>query len=116
MNFLHFGNEFSVIEKNVDVILSIVWIQEINKAARGENLIEKPNYPEMYKLLGLNMKDNPDAAEISRAYRKKALRCHPDKGGDMLEVNIFPLFHHCHHSHIFIFDVVQEVARCIQPN
>lgn len=64
----------------------VVWIQEINKAARGESLIEKPDFPALYELLGLDINDQPDAAEINRAYRKKALRCHPDKGGDMLEV------------------------------
>lgn len=72
----------------------VVWIQEINKAARGESLLEKPDYSAMYEALGLNIQDHPDAGEISRAYRKKALRCHPDKGGDMLEVStMYSTFH-----------------------
>lgn len=68
-----------------------MWIQEINKAGRGENVTEKFTFPEMFDLLGLKESDNPSPADVSRAYRKKALKCHPDKGGDMAEVmSLFP--------------------------
>lgn len=38
-----------------------------------------------YDLLELDIEDNPTASQINRAYRKLALKVHPDKGGDILE-------------------------------
>ena len=33
----------------------------------------------LYQELGLNIRDNPSTEEIKRAYKKKAILCHPDK-------------------------------------
>lgn len=67
-------------------IPSLAWIKEISAAARGENLFEEVDYPACYQVLGLSINDNPAPQDINRAYRKMALKCHPDKGGDMIEV------------------------------
>lgn len=103
-----------LISLNLFVSFAVVWIQEINKAARGESLIEKPDYPALYELLGLDINDQPDAAEINRAYRKKALRCHPDKGGDMLEVRLLlSAGHHRLSDTALLAFIVQAITRCL---
>jgi hypothetical protein len=37
-------------------------------------------------VLGLNPEKHPTISEVNRAYRKTALKVHPDKGGDLIEV------------------------------
>lgn len=38
----------------------------------------------LYQELGLNIRDNPSSEDIKRAYKKKAISCHPDKNkGDL---------------------------------
>jgi curved DNA-binding protein CbpA len=44
------------------------------------------DFTEYYQALGLDMSENPNASQINRAYRKAALKCHPDKKGDPAEV------------------------------
>lgn len=44
------------------------------------------DYSQLYSILGLDMSSNPSLSEINRAYRKAALKVHPDKGGDLAEV------------------------------
>lgn len=61
-------------------------MKEIAIAARGEKPPIVIDYKEAYSLLGLNIDDNPSASEVNRAFRKAALKCHPDKGGDLDEV------------------------------
>lgn len=68
----------------------LVWIKEILSAARGEKAPAVIDYEEAYSQLGLNIDDNPTSSDVNRAYRKAALKCHPDKGGDLDEVNNFP--------------------------
>lgn len=51
------------------------------------------NYAELYELLGLSEEDDPSVADISRAYRRAALKAHPDKGGNMAQVRILSLFY-----------------------
>ncbi len=63
----------------------VVWIKEISAAARGENLHTEINYGELYELLGLSEEDEPSVSDISRAYRRAALKAHPDKGGNMAQ-------------------------------
>ena len=65
----------------------LVWVKELSAAARGDNLYIEPDYPALYELLGLNIEDNPSVNEISKAYRRSALRNHPDKGGDLATVS-----------------------------
>ena len=36
----------------------------------------------LYAELGLSRGAAPSAAEVTKAYRRMAVRCHPDKGGD----------------------------------
>ena len=69
------------------VHFSTAWMKAITSAINGDYLKARgPDYPSLYALLGLSMKDNPTTSEINRAYRKAALRVHPDKGGDLAEV------------------------------
>jgi curved DNA-binding protein CbpA len=63
-----------------------VWLKEIALAARGEKQSVHVDYEEAYELLGLKMSENPSASDINRAYRKAALKCHPDKGGELDQV------------------------------
>ena len=65
-----------------------LWIKAIHAAINGENAAAI-NYEDLYSRLGLNMKDDPDASAINRAYRKKALKAHPDKGYNEIMVDIF---------------------------
>jgi hypothetical protein len=60
-----------------------MWIKAISTAARGK--IEKPviDLPSSYSLLGLDINSHLTSADVNRAYRKKALKSHPDKGGDI---------------------------------
>jgi curved DNA-binding protein CbpA len=44
------------------------------------------DFTEYYEALGLDPDDEPTLAQINRAYRKAALKSHPDKGGDIAEV------------------------------
>ena len=44
---------------------------------------EPADTTELYKTLGIEKSST--AAQIKKAYRKKALRMHPDKGGDLEE-------------------------------
>jgi curved DNA-binding protein CbpA len=39
-----------------------------------------------FEKLGLSSDKSPTISELNRAYRKAALKVHPDKGGDMVEV------------------------------
>jgi curved DNA-binding protein CbpA len=52
------------------------------------NKSKLPDYHQFYSILGLNMFANPSLSEINRAYRKAALKVHPDKGGDLAEVQL----------------------------
>jgi len=59
----------------------------------------EPDYAQMYTILGLDIKAMPTMSEINRAYRKSALKVHPDKGGDKAEVchlipNLYQIFYH----------------------
>ncbi len=60
-------------------------------AARGEQVVESVDYEQCYELLGLKMEDDPSPADVNRAYRKAALKCHPDKGGDLDKVSSMTL-------------------------
>lgn len=60
-----------------------LWIKEITAAARGERLPAVIDYGACYETLGLSEEEEPSPAEINRAYRKAALKHHPDKGGDL---------------------------------
>ncbi len=71
----------------------VVWIKEISAAARGENLHAEINYGELYELLGLSEEDEPSVSDISRAYRRAALKAHPDKGGNMAQACICNALH-----------------------
>lgn len=62
-------------------------MKEILSAARGEKESVEIDYEEAYSQLGLNIDDNPSSSDVNRAYRKAALKCHPDKGGDLDEVS-----------------------------
>lgn len=50
------------------------------------NKYKLPDYHHFYSVLGLDISVNPSLSEINRAYRKAALKVHPDKGGDLAEV------------------------------
>eukprot|EP01031_Cornospumella_fuschlensis_P024488 gene24488-29597_t len=58
------------------------WIKALSYAAQEE---DEPDFEDNYLLLGLASSAQPNAAEVNRAYRKAALRSHPDKGGDLAQ-------------------------------
>lgn len=61
-----------------------IWIKALQLSAKGESSFEI-DYSSFYTRLGLDPDQHPDASTINRAYRKKALKVHPDKGGDIVE-------------------------------
>lgn len=68
------------------IFLLLVWIKALTFAARGDGIMPVVDYSKLYNILGLQSNDNPSASDINRAYRKAALKVHPDKGGDIVEV------------------------------
>jgi curved DNA-binding protein CbpA len=62
-------------------------MKEIAFAARGEKVTVVIDYEEAYSLLGLKREDTPSSSDVNRAYRKAALKCHPDKGGELDQVS-----------------------------
>jgi hypothetical protein len=60
-----------------------LWIKAIAHAISGKGF--GINYGEHYQMLGLKEEDKPDLSTINRAYRKLALKMHPDKGGDVFQ-------------------------------
>lgn len=59
------------------------WMTALDRAAK--TLHDGPvsiDFTEYYSIFGLDIAENPTAAQINRAYRKTCLKCHPDKGGD----------------------------------
>jgi hypothetical protein len=58
-----------------------IWVKALENEISGRAY--GISYTEYYSLLGLNEKDNPNLSIINRAYRRLALKAHPDKGGDI---------------------------------
>jgi hypothetical protein len=63
--------------------LRTAWIKAIKNAASGK----KPgtDYTEYFDVFGLTPATAPALSDVSRVYRRMALKAHPDKGGDPLE-------------------------------
>ena len=59
------------------------WTKALELASAGTG--RGFDYRPQYELLGLSMDDEPDLATVNKAYRKAALKVHPDKGGDIAE-------------------------------
>eukprot|EP00520_Triparma_pacifica_P018209 CAMPEP_0118658674 /NCGR_PEP_ID=MMETSP0785-20121206/14698_1 /TAXON_ID=91992 /ORGANISM="Bolidomonas pacifica, Strain CCMP 1866" /LENGTH=567 /DNA_ID=CAMNT_0006551715 /DNA_START=717 /DNA_END=2416 /DNA_ORIENTATION=- len=61
-----------------------VWLESIEKASKIKNgeVKGKVDLTPYFAALKLNPNDNPTIKQIDRAYKKAALRAHPDKGGD----------------------------------
>ena len=60
------------------------WLEAIEKASKikdGE-VKGKPDLGPYWEALNLDPASNPTLKQIDRAYKKAALRAHPDKGGD----------------------------------
>lgn len=65
----------------------LVWVQALDKAAKSTH--DGPttvDFTEYYVRLNLDKNENPTTSQINRAYRKAALKSHPDKGGSVDEV------------------------------
>lgn len=67
---------------------SIAWITAFENAFDGKYGPVFIDYDECFHLLDLNVDFTLSANDINKAYRKKALRAHPDKGGDIDEVSM----------------------------
>jgi hypothetical protein len=65
-----------------------VWMKALGAAVRNEIFGELAlDYEECYSILELDFAASATytVQEVNKAYRKKALKCHPDKGGDLVE-------------------------------
>ena len=62
-----------------------VWLEALEKASKmkdGQGPGTKIDLTQYYELFGLDEKTKPEIKAIDRAYKKAALKAHPDKGGD----------------------------------
>ncbi len=56
------------------------WIDCLTLAQSG--ISQRINFTELYEIFGLHEYDEPTLSVVNKAYRKAALKAHPDKGGD----------------------------------
>ena len=67
-----------------------VWIKALEKAAAGKcGGPVNVNFDEFYETLGLDKSAPYTSSTLNRAYRKAALKNHPDKGGDVDSVSLY---------------------------
>jgi hypothetical protein len=59
------------------------WVNALTNASTG--VPRGIDYSKHYETLGLNEEDEPDLSAVTKAYRKTALRLHPDKGGNIAD-------------------------------
>ncbi len=64
--------------------LRSAWIKALSTASMEP--AKTVDFELCFEKLGLSSDKSPTISELNRAYRKAALKVHPDKGGDMIEV------------------------------
>jgi hypothetical protein len=62
---------------------SVVWIKALINAANGVGGPTTFNFDEYYELLSLDKSEELTTSSLNKAYRKAALKNHPDKGGNV---------------------------------
>lgn len=73
-------------------IVSLVWMDALTKAATG--ILPGPktiDWNEYYDILNIPYNEELTLNSLNKAYRKAALKTHPDKGGDVDRVSIISL-------------------------
>ena len=63
----------------------LLWMEALDKASKMTHDSPLPGYVDItkyYEMLGLPTEPAPSAKDVKKAYRKKCLTAHPDKGGD----------------------------------
>jgi preprotein translocase subunit Sec63 len=63
----------------------LVWVKAIEAASEGNFGRIIIDYEQYFDLLGLNKDEELTTSAVNKAYRKLALKLHPDKGGDIME-------------------------------
>ena len=82
-----------------------IWVKALKDAADSPSSGPvKIDFDEYYDLLELDRDEEHSVQSINRAYRKSALKYHPDKGGDITTVCCVVLccIAFCPHEHILI--------------
>lgn len=64
------------------------WMTALKKGAMGIGGVSKIDFTEYFLTLNLKPDEEMTMSLISKAYRRSALKAHPDKGGDIKQVCI----------------------------
>lgn len=78
-------NENALYVQAADSRTQNMWIKALSVASRGKPVKVEIDYDACYQILKLDPANHHTSSEINRAYRKAALKSHPDKGGDLAE-------------------------------
>jgi curved DNA-binding protein CbpA len=65
------------------IFVLIVWMRALINAANGIGGPTTFNFDEYYALLSLDKTEELTTSALNKAYRKAALKNHPDKGGNV---------------------------------
>jgi preprotein translocase subunit Sec63 len=85
-----FHLDFHKVAKVQHIINLYFYLEESFNTGNGRSTPKEVNNKKYYEIMEIDQKATPE--EIRKAYRKKAIKLHPDKGGDQNKVNRYLLY------------------------